>query len=154
MFQAGKDPAAARAARVFAARTACRRPLVLFASPVAAGFPSPAEDYVEGRLDLNEHLIYHPAATFFVRVKGESMLGAGIHPDDLLVVDRSLEARSGDIVIAAVAGELVVKRLGKAKAGWRLEASSPDFPPIAIGAEADCAVWGVVTGSVRRFERR
>ncbi len=154
MFQAGKDPAAARAAGVFAAETARRRPLALFASPVAAGFPSPAEDYVEGRLDLNEHLIRHPAATFIVRVKGESMLGAGIQPDDLLVVDRSLEARSGDIVIAAVAGELVVKRLGKSKAGWRLEASSPDFPPIAIGAEVDCAVWGVVTGSVRRFERR
>ncbi len=85
--------------------------LPLFTGKVAAGFPSPADDYVEKTLDLNELLIQKPAATFFVRAQGESMLGAGIHPNDILVVDRSLEAVSGKIVICALNGELAVKRL-------------------------------------------
>lgn len=76
--------------------------LTLYASRVAAGFPSPADDYVEGLLDLNSHLVKHPAATFFVRVAGDSMVGAGIHPGDILVVDRSLEPVDGKIVIAVL----------------------------------------------------
>lgn len=83
----------------------------LFMSSVEAGFPSPAEDYIEGRLDLNKHLIKHPAATFFVRVSGNSMINAGIYPGDILIVDRSLEAADKKIVIAVVDGELTVKRL-------------------------------------------
>ncbi|MCG2775678.1 MAG: translesion error-prone DNA polymerase V autoproteolytic subunit, partial [Desulfobacterales bacterium] len=76
---------------------------------VSAGFPSPADDYIQGRLDLNELMIQHPAATFFVRVAGDSMIGAGIHHDDILVVDRSLEPASGKVVIAVVNGDLTVK---------------------------------------------
>ena len=87
--------------------------LPLYASKVQAGFPSPADDFMEGRLDLNQHLVKHPTATFFVRVSGDSMIEAGIHPDDILVVDRSLEPRHGKIVIAALDGELTVKRLHK-----------------------------------------
>jgi DNA polymerase V len=86
-------------------------PLPLFNGKVAAGFPSPADDYVEKSLDLNELLVKKPAATFFVRAQGESMLGAGIHPNDILVVDRSIEPVPGKIVICALNGELTVKRL-------------------------------------------
>ena len=137
---------------IFAAMACQRRPLPVLAAPVPAGFPSPAEDYVEGKLDLNEHLIHRPAATFIVRVEGDSMIEAGIFPGDLLVVDRSIEARPGSIVVAAVGGELVVKRLRKEGAGWFLAAENSDFPPIEIGAED--AIWGVVSSSIRRFDRR
>ena len=123
----------------------------LCASTVAAGFPSPADDYMEGALDLNEFLIAHPAATFMVRVEGASMTGAGILSGDVLIVDRSVESRSGHIVIAIISGELTVKRLIKGGNGWFLKAEHPDYPPIKIGPDAECSIWGVVTGSVRRF---
>jgi DNA polymerase V len=123
----------------------------LYASTVAAGFPSPADDYMEGALDLNEYLIAHPAATFMVRVEGASMTGAGILSGDLLIVDRSVESRSGHIVIAVISGELTVKRLIKGSHGWLLKAEHPDYPPTKIGPDAECSIWGVVTGSVRRF---
>ena len=87
----------------------CRLPLIAGRAP--AGFPSPAADHYDRRLDLNEHLVLHPEATFFLRVKGNSMIGAGIHDGDLLVVDRSLEANHGRVVIAVLDGELTVKRL-------------------------------------------
>jgi DNA polymerase V len=119
--------------------------LPIYGCKVSAGFPSPADDYLEGTLDLNEHLIQHPSATFFVRVSGDSMLGAGIHPDDVLVVDRSLEASSGRIVIAVVDGELTVKRLHIASDGVRLLAENPAYPPIEIKEDAALHVWGVVT---------
>jgi len=99
-----------------------RVPLPLFTGKVAAGFPSPADDYVEKNLDLNELLVQKPAATFFVRSQGESMLGAGIHPNDILVVDRSLEAVSGKVVICAINGELTVKRLERVNDQWQLKA--------------------------------
>lgn len=127
----------------------------LMAGAVPAGFPSPAEDFAEGRLDLNDHLIRRPAATFIVRVKGDSMTGAGIFPGDFLVVDRSLEAQSGSIVIAAVGGELTVKRLHRAgDRHWMLIAESPRYPPITLGPEPDCMIWGVVTSAIHQFERR
>jgi DNA polymerase V len=125
----------------------------LYVSAVAAGFPSPADDFIEGTLDLNEHLIAHPAATFMVRVEGSSMTGAGIFSGDLLIVDRSLETRSGHIVVAVVAGELTLKRLIKQADGWMLKAENPDYPPTLIGPDTDCSIWGVVTGSVRRFQQ-
>ncbi len=139
---------------VFAAATSCRRPVVLFSSSVAAGYPSPAEDYVEGKLDLNAQLIRRPAATFIIRVEGESMTGAGIFPNDLLIVDRGVGPRPGDIVIAVVGNELTVKRLIKSGDGWSLRAENPDFPAISVTADMECVVWGVVTGSIRQFNRR
>lgn len=125
-------------------------PLPLFSDRVAAGFPSPADDHLDNKLDLNEHLVKHPAATFFVRVEGQSMIGAGIHPDDILVVDRSLEASNGDIVVAAVDGELTVKRLHYQRARLFLEPENPDYDPIEITGETDLVVWGVVTNVIHK----
>jgi DNA polymerase V len=126
--------------------TVSRTPLALplFLSRVPAGFPSPADDYVEKRLDLNEHLIDHPAATFFVRVKGDSMEGAGIRDGDLLVVDRALEPGHGRIVIAVVNGELTVKRLALREGEAWLEPENPAYAPLKLTEGLDCIVWGVV----------
>ncbi|MFZ5774863.1 MAG: LexA family protein [Thermodesulfobacteriota bacterium] len=119
-----------------------RRPL--FSSSVSAGFPSPAEDYIEGRLDLNELMVANPAATFFVRVAGDSMIGAGIHHNDILVVDRSLEPASGKVVIAVVDGELTVKRLIRDGASIRLRAENPAYPDLIMREGTTCEIWGVV----------
>ena len=120
---------------------------------VQAGFPSPAEDFVEGALDLNQHLIKRPAATFIVRVRGESMTGAGLDHGDLLVVDRSLEARHNDIVIAAVDGELTVKRLHRRNGKIRLMADNPDYADILMADGNELVVWGVVTSCIKSFQR-
>jgi DNA polymerase V len=123
-----------------------RRPL--FLSGVSAGFPSPADDYLDRRLDLNEHLVKNPAATFFVRVAGDSMTGAGINDNDILVVDRSIEPTSGSIVIAIVDGELTVKRLLKTRDSCRLVAENPNFPDLEISGEVPLEVWGVATYAI------
>ncbi|MFU8797874.1 MAG: LexA family protein [Gammaproteobacteria bacterium] len=122
--------------------------LPLFSSKVQAGFPSPAEDYQEGHLDLNNYLIQHPAATFFVRVAGDSMIGAGIFANDLLIVDRSLSAQSGKIVIAVVNGDFTVKRLEKTGNKIRLLPENPEYPAIEITEESECQIWGVVTNVI------
>jgi DNA polymerase V len=119
--------------------------LPLFLAPVAAGFPSPADDYIDRKLDLNEHLIDHPAATFFVRVSGDSMTGAGINSGDILIVDRAIEPVHGKIVVAIVDGELTVKRLHRKGGVLRLMPESPGFKPMDIAPETDFEVWGVVT---------
>jgi DNA polymerase V len=126
--------------------TKCRVPLYL--NPVAAGLPAPTEDYIEGKIDLNRHLVKHPDSTFLVRVVGESMQDAGIHPCDLLVVDRSLEAVSGKVVIAVVDGELTVKRLRKHRNKLWLMPENPNFQPIEIGENVDLHIWGVVTNVI------
>lgn len=117
----------------------------LYLGRVSAGYPSPADDYIEGTLDLNQHLIQHPAATFFVRVSGDSMIGAGIHPGDLLIVDRALEARSGRVVIAVLNGEMLVKRLKQTGRGLYLLAENPAYRPIQVTEAMEFCVWGVVT---------
>ncbi len=119
------------------------RPLMAFKIP--AGFPSPAQDYIEGKLDLNEHLIAHPASTFFVQVDGYSMQGAGILPDDILIVDRALEATNNRIVIAIVDGELTVKRLKTEGDNWFLIPENPDYQSICIKEGMEFTIWGVVT---------
>ena len=124
------------------------RALPLYACAVQAGFPSPADDYMEGKLDLNKHLIKHPAATFFVKAAGESMIKAGIHPGDILVVDRSLEAQSGKIVIAAVDGQLTVKRLHRSARGVYLVPENDGFEEIKLEEENEVVIWGVVTSVV------
>ncbi|MDD2390902.1 MAG: translesion error-prone DNA polymerase V autoproteolytic subunit, partial [Desulfobacterales bacterium] len=110
--------------------TVCKRPL--FMVPVAAGFPSPAEDYIEGRLDLNRHLIKHPAATFFVRVTGDSMINAGIHAGDILIVDRAIEPVDKKVVIAVIDGELTVKRIRIVKGSISLIPENDQYQPIQI----------------------
>ena len=123
----------------------------LFSCGVSAGFPSPADDYIDRMLDLNELLVQNPAATFFVRVAGDSMTGAGINHDDLLVVDRSLEPISGKIVIAVLNGELTVKRLLKNEKSCELVAENPKYSPIELTEESECEVWGVVTSVIHQF---
>ncbi len=118
--------------------------LPLYGSRVAAGFPSPADDHLEDPLDLNRHLIRHPAATFLVRASGDSMLGAGIHPGDILVVDRALQPEPGRVVIAVVDGELTVKRLLRDGQGWVLQPENPDYAPIQIREGQELQIWGVV----------
>ncbi len=120
----------------------------LYSSTVRAGFPSPADDYIETMLDLNQYLIKHPAATFFVRASGDSMINAGIHTGDILVVDRSIEATHGKIVIAALNGELTVKRLSRQHGQVKLVAENPDFPALDITEEYDMVIWGVVTNVI------
>lgn len=122
--------------------------LPLFSSRVSAGFPSPADDFLERKLDLNEHLIKHPAATFFVRATGDSMIGAGIHSGDLLVVDRSLTPRNDHIVIAVLEGELTVKRLCQKAGRVFLVAENKEYKPIEVTEENNFNVWGVVTSVI------
>ena len=133
---------------LFPAKEPCALPLPLFSGKVAAGFPSPADDYVEKTLDLNELLVQKPAATFFARAEGESMLGAGIHPNDILVVDRSIKPVSGKIVICSLNGELTVKRLKSDSGMIVLAAENPDYTDIVINADMDMVVWGVVTNVI------
>ncbi|MCE2951918.1 MAG: LexA family protein [Alphaproteobacteria bacterium] len=124
-------------------------PLVL--SSVRAGFPSMVEGELEGALDLHDLLITHPAATFYVRVEGDSMVGAGIFPGDMVIVDRALEARNGDLIIAVLDGELTLKRFIKQKNQVCLRAENPDYPDIQIPPNKDFMIWGVVSGCVKKF---
>lgn len=133
---------------VYAPDLSTRYKLPVFLGRLPAGFPSPADDYLEGKLDLNRHLIKHPAATFFVRVSGDSMLEAGIHTGDLLVVDRSLEATDGNVIVAALDGELTVKRLSKRGDTIRLLPANANYQAIEIRANQAFEIWGVVTNVI------
>ena len=122
--------------------------LPLFLERIPCGFPSPAQDYVEESLDLNRLVVKHPSATYFVRVSGDSMIGAGIGDGDLLVVDRSLKADHGDIVVAAVAGEFTVKEL-RTRPSVVLMPHNPKYKPITFHAEEELQIFGVVTFSLK-----
>ena len=119
----------------------------MFTESVAAGFPSPATDHCESRLDLNELCVQHPAATYFVRAQGDSMIEAGIFPGDVLVVDRALTAKHGDIVIAVLNGELTVKKL-ETRPNVRLVPMNSNYDPIEIHEETDIEIFGVATTAV------
>ncbi len=119
--------------------------LPLFVARISAGFPSPADDFIDKKLDLNEFLIKHPAASFFVRVEGDSMINAGIHSGDILIVDRAIEPSDNKIVIAILHGELTVKRIRKMDNKLYLVAENPDFKPIEVNEDMDFEVWGIVT---------
>ena len=126
--------------------------LPLYSSKVSAGFPSPAEEHVEKRLDPNDFLIDQEDATFFVTIQGYSMMDVGLLPGDKAVVDRSKTANIGDIVLAVINGEFTIKTLGRQKSGApRLLPANKDFKPIEITEEMQFEIWGVVTGSFRRF---
>ena len=118
---------------------------------VVAGFPSPAEQYLEPPLDLNELLVKRPAATYFVRVQGDSMSGAGISDGDLLVVDRSLRPADGDVIIASVDGDFTVKTYRRDKDGIRLEPANPAYPVIRLRAGQELDYFGKVTACIHRF---
>ncbi len=119
--------------------------ILLADGAVAAGFPSPAGDYLDNRIDIFEYLVQHPTATFYVRVKGNSMINAAIHDGDLLVVDRSVEPKNNQIVVAIIDGEYTVKRISKYNNKLYLIPENENFPPIEITETMDFEVWGVVT---------
>ena len=119
-----------------------------FLDSVSAGFPSPATDYMENKLDLNDYLVKHPAATFIVKASGTSMINADIHSGDLLIVDRSLTPRNNNIVIASIFGDLTVKKIKKKAESFFLISANEEYPNIEVKEEMECFIWGVVTYSI------
>ena len=117
----------------------------VFLDKVSAGFPSPATDYMENKLDLNEYLIKHPAATFIVKTSGSSMINADIYSGDLLIVDRSITPKNNNIVIASIFGDLTVKKIKKKDKLFFLVSANDDYPSIEVREEMECFIWGVVT---------
>ena len=117
----------------------------MFLDNISAGFPSPATDYMENKLDLHEHLIKHPAATFIVKASGFSMIDAGIHSGDLLIIDRSITPQNNNIVIASIFGDLTVKKLKKKQNTFFLVSANNHYPNIEVKEEMECFIWGVVT---------
>lgn len=122
-----------------------------FSSTVACGFPSPADDYIDSNLDLNEHLISKPTATFFVKAKGDSMIGAGIHDGDLLIIDRSLTAKSGEIIVAIVSGEFTLKRFVRTPSAVWLYPENQKYKPVQIFEEMEFQVWGVAIHCIHKL---
>lgn len=125
-------------------------PLPLFSTRISAGFPSPADDYIEKPLDLNDLVVQHPLATFYVRVQGDSMQGAGIHTGDILVVDRAIAPTHGKIVIALLEGEFTVKQIHIKGGKMALLPANPAYAPLPIEEGSDFQVWGVVTYVIHR----
>jgi len=136
---------------IFGADTSTCLPLIMAGSAVKAGFPSPADDFVEQKIDLNVHLIQHPAATFFARVKGQSMVCAGIDEGDLLVVDRAVEPKSGNIAVCFVDGEFTIKRIKVDNECCYLVAECDGFQPIRVDSSNEFVVWGVVTYVIKKL---
>jgi DNA polymerase V len=130
---------------IFSSDTFSVLKIPFFVSKVPAGFPSPADDYLEKKLDLNQHLILHPAATYFVKVTGDSMIEAGIHSGDLLIVDRALEAKDKNVVVAVVNGELTVKRFRRVKGKISLVPENPKYATLEVSEDNNFEIWGVVT---------
>jgi DNA polymerase V len=141
-----------KALEVFSPLLATPLPLPLFLGRVPAGFPSPADDFLEERLDLNKHLIKNQAATFFVRASGDSMIGAGIHNGDILVVDRSITPADRCVIVAVLSGEFTVKRLRKKGPRAFLYAENPNYKPVSIEDGMDFQVWGVVTNVIHKLQ--
>lgn len=129
----------------FTADLSTRLELPLASTCISAGFPSPAEDHLELKLDLNTALVRHPNATFYGRVKGSSMIDAGIEEGDILVIDKSLEPKDGDIAVCFLDGEFTVKRISTSGEGLFLMPANDEFKPIRITGESEFLVWGIVT---------
>ena len=119
-----------------------------YSCAVTAGFPSPADDYLESKLDLNDYLIKHPSATFFVRVAGDSMVNAGIHNNDIIIVDRSIKPKHGKIIVAALDGQMTVKRLYRRDKKVILLPENKLFKPIEISDSMEIVIWGVATNVI------
>lgn len=122
--------------------------LPLFGYAVPAGFPSPADDYIEDRLDLNQLLVQNKSATFFLRVKGDSMINAGINDGDIIVVDKSLKPEDRSVVVAVIDGDLTVKRLLWRNGVAELHSENPKYQPIRFKDGQELTIWGVVTSAV------
>jgi DNA polymerase V len=130
---------------------ALKRTWPLGLTPISAGFPSPAEDYADRRLDINEYLVRNPVSTFFFSVQGDSMQGAEIFDGDILVVDRSISPVHGHVVVAFLNGERLVKRLHRRGGRVALVAENPAYPPIELQEGAELVIWGVVVGKFKRI---
>ena len=120
---------------------------------ISAGFPSPAEDYVEPGIDLNKYLINNPISTFFLRVSGNSMNNSGIYNNDLLIIDRSINPISGHIVVALLDGEFTLKRLIKEKNNYYLKADKENYPAINLYEYTDIQIWGVAIYSIHKLKK-
>ena len=134
-----------------AAPPATGRDVPLGGSMISAGFPSPADDTYES-FDISSHIVRHPAATFFMRVAGDSMVGAGIFDGDLVIVDRSLEVESGDIVVAVLDGEFTIKRFRRNPSTIELVPENPKYRKITLNEGMELEIWGVVTGTYKSFK--
>ena len=130
---------------VYRLKSEAKVKLPLILARTQAGFPSPADDYIQERIDLNQKLILHPEATYLVRVMGDSMIGDRIHDGDYLIVDRAIEPNHNDIILAVLNREFTVKRLVKTNLRWYLVAANPKYPPFEITPEMDFEIWGKVT---------
>lgn len=123
---------------------------ILVNAGISAGFPSPANDFKEERLSLDDEFIKNKEATFFARVSGQSMIGAGLNDNDLLIIDRSLEPEHNKIAVCFLDGEFTVKRLKVGKEGIWLQPENPDYPIIKITSENDFIIWGIVTNVIKK----
>lgn len=139
--------------KIYKAENTNKTSIPLFLSKVKAGFPSPAEDYIEAKLDLNSYLIQHPNSTYIVRIDGDSMTNIGIYDGDLAIVDRSLEPKNLDIVIAVVDDEITIKRLVKTKTSIILCAENSIYEPITFSEGQQVSIWGVVVHTIRSLKR-
>ena len=131
--------------------TTKRFKIPLLNDSVSAGFPSPADDYTDENIDLNEHLISNPFSTFFLRVKGDSMINAGIKDKDLIIVDKSLTAKPGNIIIAMIDGEFTIKRLSIKNDELYLKAENNNYPDFRFKNHIDVQIWGVVIYSIHSY---
>jgi DNA polymerase V len=137
--------------KVYSVSISNEYPLTLYTSPVYAGAPALSEDFIEGKLDLTEHLVKNPEKTFIVKVSGDSMREANIHPEDLLLVDSSIRAKTGNIVVAAVNGELTVKRLHVSNQTVFLMPENSGYAGIEVTRDMDFVIWGVVTNVIHKI---
>lgn len=148
-----ETPAQAMPGHLFLPKQGTETSIPLFSSGVRAGFPSPAEDHIDGYLDLNRLLIKDPDTTFLVRVEGDSMNGAGIDEGDILIVSRGLDAQNGDIVVAVVDNEFTVKRLKRERGRVWLAPENPAYPVVDLSRAETAQIWGVVTSAIKRFRK-
>ena len=123
----------------------------LYTTSISAGFPSPAEDHMDVSLDINEYLVKHPSSTFYIYVKGDSMINSGIFDGDLMIVDRSLEVKSNSIVVAVINGEFTVKKIKKDSGNIYLIPDNKNYKPILLENSMDFQIWGIVTHTIHHF---
>lgn len=126
--------------------------LPLYTNSISAGFPSPAEDFIDKKLDLNEYLIKNPLTTFFVKVSGNSMINAGIYDGDILIVDKSIDASNNKIIIGVINGEFTVKRISKKNNKLFLLPANDNYDPIEVTEQMDFKIWGVVVHSIHKLK--
>lgn len=136
---------------IYSALTDTELSIPVASSPISAGFPSPAADFIDSGIDLNQHLISHPSATFYGKVKGQSMIGMGINDGDMLVIDKSIEPADGKIVVCFIDGEFTLKQLKvETDCAWLMPANDK-YNPIKVTSDNDFVIWGVVTYVIKKF---